>query len=87
MDGEVATGKAGRLGAVVAGAGVPVSVEAGTVAADVAGKVAGRVAGVPVTAAAVEPGGKVATVGSVVEPVLQAKTASRITSPPSMILH
>jgi hypothetical protein len=83
MDGEVVTGKAGRLGAVVAGAGVPVSVAAGTAAADVAG----RAAGVSVTDGAAVARGRVATVGRVVEPVLQAKTASRTTSPPSMILH
>jgi hypothetical protein len=78
MNGEVAAGRAGRLGAVEAGAGVPVSVAARTVAADVAG----RVAGVVVTDGAACVGGRVATVGRVVEPVLQAKTVSRITNPP-----
>jgi hypothetical protein len=83
MDGEVATGRAGRLGAVVTGAGVPVSVAAGTVAADVAG----RVAGVSVTAGVAGAGGRVAMVGRVVDPVLQAKIVSRTTIPPSRILH
>jgi hypothetical protein len=83
MDGEVASGRAGRLGAVVAGAGVPVYVAAGTVAADVAG----RLAGVPVPAGAEGAGGRVAMVGSDVEPVLQAKIVSRTTIPPSRILH
>jgi hypothetical protein len=83
MDGEVATGRAGRLGVAVAGTGVAVSVATGTVGAAVAGM--GEV--VSVTAGAAEAGGKVAMVGRAGEPVLQAKMVSRTASPPSRILN
>jgi hypothetical protein len=82
MDGEVATGRAGRLGVEVAGKGVAVSVATGTVGA----AVAGMGEAVSVTAGAAEAGGKVAMVGRAAEPVLQAITVSRIARPPSSIL-
>jgi hypothetical protein len=83
MDGEDATGNAGRVGVAVAGIGVAVSVATGTVGA----VVAGMGEAVSVTAAAAEEGGKVATVGMAGDTVLQAVKVSRIASPLNRILY
>jgi uncharacterized membrane protein len=78
MEGAATTGKAGWLGAAVAGTGVAVFV----VAATVGTLVAGRALALAVTAAVA---GKVAMVGKAGETVLQAPIARIIATPPSRI--